>query len=144
MSDIDKAVELFTVIINQSHKSNGESPVGKEPKDLSKIIYEELVDSEYGNLKLFFKSTSRTTNNIPYTFDRKINIDQFIEILKYKRLLLKSKSVSGGISSIIGDLSKEQDSIEPDTKDAIESIPDNSIAKPISSSWDSQMQITAE
>ena len=96
----DDALKLFALLIGQSKDSKGEQPENKRPSDISKIIFEQLVDSEVMNVKLFFYSSGRSENNKPYTYTEKIGREDLVAILDAKKFLLDSKKTVGLLSKV--------------------------------------------
>lgn len=98
--DKNDALELFSEIIKNSHDSKGETPNSKTPSDISKVIFEQLVDSEVLNLKIFFYSSSRSDNNKPYTYCEKISREDLNHVLDAKVVLLDSKKSDGLLNRV--------------------------------------------
>ncbi len=94
---------VFQMIINNSMDGNKESPKNKKPLDISKLVFEELIDSKMGNVKIFFFSEMSTGNNKPYTYNKKITFSKYSEIHMCKEKLSESKSSEA--ESIFDDLS---------------------------------------
>lgn len=92
MKQTDKAVHFFTQLIKNSTATDGSKPLDMTPADISKIMFERLTDAEVGNLKLFFYSTARSTNNKPYKFNKKVSIKHLKQILELQDQLRSLKS----------------------------------------------------
>lgn len=119
-----EAIELFTEIIQNSYDSKKEVPHDKSPSDVSKIIFEQLVDSEVMNLKIFFYSSGRNENNKPYTYAEKIGREDLNAVLDARVFLLESKKSEGLLSKV-----RSKTSVDTEApKEVIESDI-NSVAK---------------
>ncbi len=48
-------------------------PASKQPRDISKFVFERYANAKNYSLKLFLYSAGSATNNVPYTFDTQLS-----------------------------------------------------------------------
>ncbi len=136
-NDLKKMNVFFESLISNSYDSVGEIAKKMKPENISKIIYEELVDSDLGNLKIFFYTEGKSRNNKPYKLGKKITFETFCMIMEQKKILQQSKVV------VADDIFKMFAVIAPVEADAVVVVPEKialSIAEPVSGeAWESQM-----
>ena len=124
--DYDKAVKVLNMVIANSVRGEEAPLVEKTVEDISKIVYEELMDSHIGRLKIFYRSTSRQGNNKPYTFNKPINKKQFDQIHLAKQIVYESMNEADTLDSLFDEAVPTEETVDTKkiVKNDTDSIPD--------------------